>query len=87
MVSGNRPFSLTLLHQLAFRPDSVEHLEQCAQQPLRRNRGTVLARVELPPGNGSARSELFELLSLACEFISLGHAYPPLALNDLRWPW
>src|SRR6266487_1747083 len=38
-----------LLHQLAFRPDAVEHLEQQrAQQLFRRNRGTAFARVELP---------------------------------------
>src|ERR1039458_4037878 len=38
-----------LFHQLPFRPNAVEHLEQqCAQQLLRRDRGTSFARVELP---------------------------------------
>ena len=37
-----------LLHQLAFRPDAVEHLkQQRAQQLFRWNRGTAFARVEL----------------------------------------
>src|SRR5262245_48353985 len=37
-----------LLHQLAFRPDAVEHLQQQgAQQLLRRDRGTAFAGVEL----------------------------------------
>src|SRR6266446_2309089 len=36
-----------LLHQLAFRPDAVEHLQQQgAQQLLRRDRGTAFARVK-----------------------------------------
>src|SRR5262245_57438872 len=36
-----------LLHQLAFRPNAVEHLQQQgAQQLLRRNRGTTFARVK-----------------------------------------
>src|SRR5450631_1263007 len=38
-----------LFHQLSFRSNAVEHLEQqCAQQLLRRDRGTSFARVELP---------------------------------------
>src|SRR6266536_165606 len=39
---------IQLLHQLAFRPDAVEHLkQQRAQQLFRWNRGTAFARVEL----------------------------------------
>ena len=39
-----------LLHQLAFRPDAVEHLQQqSAQQLLRRNRRAAFARIELGP--------------------------------------
>src|SRR5665648_703111 len=35
---------IQLLHQLAFRPNAVEHLQQqCAQQLLRRDRGEPLA--------------------------------------------
>src|SRR5882757_10779143 len=38
-----------LLHQLAFRPNAVEHLQQqCAQQLLWRDRGTSFAGVKLP---------------------------------------
>src|SRR5471032_2872448 len=38
-----------LLHQLAFRPNAVEHLQQQgAQQLLRRDRGTSFAGVKLP---------------------------------------
>ena len=40
---------IQLLHKLSFRPDAVEHLkQQCAQQLLRRDRGSSFARVELP---------------------------------------
>jgi len=38
-----------LLHQLAFRPNAIEHLQQqSAQQLLRRDRGTSFAGVKLP---------------------------------------
>src|SRR5664279_328921 len=38
-----------LFHELSFRPDAVEHLQQqSAQQLLRRDRGTSFARVKLP---------------------------------------
>src|ERR1700726_2283612 len=40
---------IQLLHQLAFRPNAVEHLQQqCAKQLLRRRRGASFARVKLP---------------------------------------
>jgi len=55
-IIGRKPHERTiqkivvqLLYQLSFRSDAVEHLQQqCAQQLLRRDRGTSLARVELP---------------------------------------
>jgi hypothetical protein len=39
---------IQLLHQLSFRPNAVEYLQQqCAQQLFRRDRGTPFAGVEL----------------------------------------
>src|ERR1035437_1855355 len=55
-IVGRKPYEpavqkivVQLFHELSFRPNAVEHLQQQrAQQLLRRDRGTSFARVELP---------------------------------------
>src|ERR1700687_5357543 len=71
-----------LFHQLPFRPNAVEHMEQqCAQQLLRRNRWTSFARVELAQATVQLAEYLTDKLPDLSQWRSRGR---PRLWRDVR---
>src|ERR1022692_3739150 len=73
---------IQLLHELSFRPDAVEHLQQqCAQQLRRRDRGPSLARIELPKAAVQLAEHLSDKISDIPQRMILRH---PRLWRDVR---